>query len=703
MSLLFIAGSSCRSYHGAMMNARDRSRWAVLSSIAVLLAIGPWATPGRAQALDAATIARYRALLASNEAGRAALLPASPLIGGQGQPLLDDVVTWDRLRRESAKAPFADYAAFLPGHAGWPQAGTLRRLAERAITDATPADAVVRHFRRVAPLTAEGKGRFAEALAATGQANDAVIWARDAWDSAGLDDAQEARLFTRFGPQLRLQDHVGRMDRLLWADRTTPGARMLPRVETDVRLWALARIALRRNAPDVGARLAVVPDRLRREAGLLLDEAQWLSRQSREKDAIALLATRPTPLVAGELLTQASESWLRIRLDIARRLWRAGNHADARAVLAGNGLDAAAMAKRPVAERALFLDSEWLAGWLALRQLNQPGQALTHFRNARAVAQSPISQARGDYWAGRAAEAAGQRDVARQFFAEAARHPDYFYGQLASERLAQPLQLAAQAQPAPALPAADVAALRAEPLVRVATMLGDVDRDRQTIFLRHLAATADTPQRAAGLAAVATTLGRMDLGVNAAKAVRDSAGLSLLAASFPVLPLPDSLTPRFAIIHAITRQESQFDRGARSSANAIGMMQLVPATAAEQAQKMGLPASPTSRLSEDPVWNVTLGSGFIQRLRDSYGGSAPLAVAAYNAGPGNVRRFLAQIGDPRTGDVIDWIEAIPFAETRNYVQRVLENAVVYETLHPDKAVTRPPNRLSQWLGKQTPG
>jgi hypothetical protein len=138
--------------------------------------------------------------------------------------------------------------------------------------------------------------------------------------------------------------------------------------------------------------------------------------------------------------------------------------------------------------------------------------------------------------------------------------------------------------------------------------------------------------------------------------------------------------------------------------NAMGMMQLLPATAAEQAAKMGLPASPASRLTDDPVWNVTLGSGFFQRLRGAYAGSAPLAVAAYNAGPGNVRRFLTQLGDPRqNGDMIDWIESIPFAETRNYVQRVLENAVVYETMHPAMATTSGPNRLSQWLGKDTPG
>ena len=692
-----------------MYTVRNRSGRAALSSIAVAAAVA-LAAPVPAQSLDAATIARYQARLADNESGRFAQFSGAPLTGVQAVPVLDEVVTWDRLRRDSFKASFADYAAFLAGHADWPAAATIRRLAERSIADETPADQIVRHFSRLPPLTADGKWRLAEALAATGQAAAAANWARDAWDSAGLDETQEARLLARFGDRLRPEDHASRMDRLLWADRITPAARMLARVDTDTRLWALARIALKRNAPDQAARLGVVPGRLRREAGLVLDEAQWLIRAGRATEGHALLAGDATPRVAGGPLTVGLESWLKARLDIGRALWRAGNPTSARAVLAGHGLDilgldSAQMAARPVAERAALLDAEWLAGWLALRRLGQPALALGHFRSARAVAQSPISQARGDYWAGRAADAAGQRDLARQFYAVAARHPDYFYGQLASERLGQPLVLVGR--PLPAADANTAGTFRAEPRVRAVFALAEVDRGRQTIFLKQLADTAETSARAGLVAGLAVPLNRPDAGVHAGKAARGTAELAMISAAFPVLPLPESLMSRFTIIHAITRQESQFDRSARSSANALGLMQLLPGTAAEQAQKMGLPASPASRLTQDPVWNVTLGSGFIERLRGVYGGSAPLAVAAYNAGPGNVRRFVAQNGDPRgdpkDGDMIDWIESIPFSETRNYVQRVLENAVVYETLYPDRATTKGPNRLSEWLGKSTPG
>lgn len=171
-----------------------------------------------------------------------------------------------------------------------------------------------------------------------------------------------------------------------------------------------------------------------------------------------------------------------------------------------------------------------------------------------------------------------------------------------------------------------------------------------------------------------------------------------------MLDLPASLNDSWTMIHAIARQESQFDRTIASSANAQGLMQLLPGTAAEQAGKLGLPAS-TALLTEDPIYNVTLGGGFFRRLKDNFGGSHVLAVAAYNAGPGNVRKFLAANGDPRQPgmDMIDWIEAIPFSETKNYVQRVLENAVIYDLLHPETAVMPKTNRLSAYLGKSTPG
>jgi soluble lytic murein transglycosylase len=552
---------------------------------------------------------------------------------------------------------------------------------------------VLAHFERCPPQLAASKWRHARALLGTGRRDAAIAQARAAWDSAGLDARQEADLLAQFGEALREPDHLGRIDKLLWSDQTTAAARMLPRVDTDHRLLALARIALRRNAPDVEARLGVVPAALARDPGLIHDRARWLQARGALADAQAVLITQD--LAEGRVTHP--ERWLALRLELARAAWRGGAVETAVRILASHRVAAPqAMAARPLAERLLYADTEFLAGFLALRRLDRAAAALAHFRNLRSAVTTPVSQARADYWSGRAAAALGDAAAARGHYAAAAAHPDYFYGQLAIEALGQRLTIAAPALPAP--DAQTLGTLRAEPRLRAAAALGELGaHGLQTIFLKQLAETAETPARLAALAALAPGLSRPDLGVYAGKAARNVTDITLLRAAFPVLPLPAELGPRFTVIHAVARQESMFDTEARSSANALGLMQLLPATAAEQAGKLGLPAD-TARLTSDPIYNVTLGSAYFERLRSAFGGSWPLAAAAYNAGPGNARRIIATAGDPRDGrvDVIDWVESVPFAETRTYIQRVLENAVVYDALYPQLAGGRPA-RLSAYL------
>jgi len=403
------------------------------------------------------------------------------------------------------------------------------------------------------------------------------------------------------------------------------------------------------------------------------------------------------------------QAWMGTRLDFGRAAWRAGDPATAYAILAGHNsyADGTDLAAQPLGERIVFVEVEWLAGWLALRKLNRPLDAAAHFRRVTEAARTPISQSRGDYWTGRALEAAGRAEAARAAYASAALHPDYFYGQLSHEKLGRSISI--KAAPVPALSADRMSTFRAEPLVRALEAVTALeDRELQSMFMRRLVARAQTPEEHALVAGLTERLGRRDLGVLAGKGLRGmgeaagpyAAGIPLFAAAWPVLPLPESLNERRVIIHAIARQESLFDRTARSRANALGLMQLLPATAAETARKIGLSPS-TAQLTTDPNYNVRLGSEYFLRMRDSFG-SDVLAVAAYNAGPGNARKFIAQNGDPRLADVdvIDWIEAIPFSETRNYVQRVLENAVVYESQFGE---ARGPAPLSRWLGKSVPG
>ncbi|GGE05057.1 lytic transglycosylase [Polymorphobacter glacialis] len=661
------------------------------------------AAPVLAQ-LSPASRSLYTARLANNAAGQFSSFAASPLVGAASDNAMDAVVTWDRLRRtnytKANGATFGEYARFLKERPDWPQSVTLRRAAEKLIDDTIlPADRIT-YFKQFPPMSALAKLWLAEAYLQSGRSADAREMARDAWDSAGLDPMQEITLLAQFERDLRPEDHLSRADRLLWSGQTSAAGRLLPRMDQARQQWLLARIALRTNSPDAASRLANVPAALANDPGLILDRALYMRRRGDVASAQALLANaNPSP---GNVLDP--ETWLKTRLEFARAAWRSGNPEAAYRIASRHSAypDARSVAERSLGERQAYVDSEWLAGWLALRKLGRPQQAVANFQNARTASLTPLSQSRGDYWIGRSYEAAGKANDARAAYEAAAVHFDYFYGQLAAERLGKPLSVIRARQAV--IPGDEASTFRADPLVRATFALGDLgDRGRQAIFLRQLADRAKGPRQMALVAGLAGPLNRQDLGVFAGKAARAEGDFGLLDSAFPVLPLPGNLRRDFTMIHAITRQESQFDRTITSSANAQGLMQLLPGTAAEQAGKMGLPSS-TERLTSDPIYNVTLGSGYFNRLKDNLAGSHVLAVAGYNAGPGNVRKFLAANGDPRTSeDVIDWIEAIPLSETRNYVQRVLENAVVYDMLNPQTAIMPTTNRLSAYLGKRTPG
>lgn len=639
-------------------------------------------SPAEAQ-ISEASKAVYRARLADNAAGRFDRVSGSPVAASAAVPILDAVVTWDRLRRENARASFTEISRFMLDHPTFPQTVVLRRMAEKALDETAPAQDVIAFFERFPPLSAAAKLKLAQAQIARGQRAAAIATARDAWDSAGLDEKEESTLLSAFGSELRPQDHLGRAERLLWSGQITAAGRLLPRLDMDRRLWLLARIALHGGPAGAEARLAAVPDALRMDPGLVRDEAIWLRRQGRLSEANALLIrSRPK----GEDVFD-KQAWLATRLEFGRAAWRAGDPASAYAILAGHGSYSAGtdLAAQPLSERVPFVEVEWLAGWLALRKLGRAREAAAHFQAMTAASQTPLSQSKGDYWTARALEAAGDAAAASAAYARAALHPDYFYGQLSLEKLGQPITI--KAAPEPVLAPDRLNTFRAEPLVRALEAVTALEnRDLQNLFMRQLVSRAETPEDHALVAAMAERIGRRDLGVMAGKSLRGmgsaagpyEAGIPLYAAAWPVLDLPGSLAGSRVMIHAISRQESLFDRTARSRANALGLMQLLPATAAEQAKKLGLAPS-TARLTSDPVFNVQLGSAYFSRLRESFG-STVLAVAGYNAGPGNARKFIAQNGDPREAgtDVIDWIESIPFAETRSYVQRVLENAVVYE-------------------------
>jgi soluble lytic murein transglycosylase len=610
------------------------------------------------------------------------------------------IAQWRALQQTDA-LPFDSYAGFLMAHPGWPNAAANRRAAERQAATASPGS-VVAFCRRYPPTTAAGNLAFARAAMATGARGEAYAAARTAWRSAGLSPSDEAAIVGGFPGALTLDDQDARMDALLWAGQTSAAQRQLAYVSPARRPVFAARLAFRTNAPNASDLSASTQELYRNDAGYVADRAIWLRNSGASPSARAWLA-RPRSLTtrpgnAGEwyevLVTNAraaaADSQWQTAYDIARQIDDAYP----------TGADVSA---KSYAERDEYTNLAWLGGQAAFKQLRRPADAMTLFDRYARGSQSPTVRAKGYYWAGRAAEAAALQPQAAAYYAQAAGYRDQFYGQLAIERTGRPL-VAPPAIPSVPIAPAVRAAFDARETVRAVKFLGMIgDWQDQTAFVRQIAAdaTTDTDHRLAD--ELSRTINRPDLGVMVGRSAMTNGLSEYSAVGFPTVPVPAGYESNWTIIHAISRQESQFDRAAVSHAGARGLMQLMPGTAREQSGKMGLAYSQAS-LTTDPNLSIMLGSSYFQRIYANYG-SYPLAVAAYNAGGGNVNKWLRANGDPRTGavDMVDWIEAIPFQETRNYVQRVLENAVVYDLLNPPRAASRGSARLSWYLGKNRPG
>jgi soluble lytic murein transglycosylase len=618
-------------------------------------------------------------------------------------PLWPAVQEWNRLR-QSDRLPFTDYSRFLIAHRNWPGEPAMRRAAERAIRpDGENAADVVAFFDLYPPTSGAGRVRYAEALSSLGLAAKAREAAAAAWTISPVAGDDESRLIARFNGQFTPAEQDRRMDMLLWERATGSAMRQLLLVSLDRRPIFAARLAYQTRAADAATQAQALGTGAERDPGFVIDRARWLFATQQWGTARSTLAQ---PLAFNAPPADA-EAYLDALLDFAKaaaadKQWGLAYNIAAnaeRAYPAG-----ANIRERPLAERDPYTSLMWLAGTAALKQLNRPKDAETMFRRYAEASQTPSSQAKGEYWAGRAAQAGNDQLAASVHYAAAAANVDQFYGQLASERLGRPV-----AMPAEAPQVAIAPEVRAEfdkrEIVRAARLLGQRgDWQGQTQFVRKIAndATADTDHVLA--ADLARSIGRPDLGVIASRNARKSGTRDPLRVGFPTVAVPPSMESHWTMIHAISRQESQFDREALSPVGARGLMQLMPATAREQAGKVGVPFEP-GKLTQDIGYNVRLGSSFFDRMLTYYRGSYVLAIASYNAGPGNVNKFIRANGDPRNPgvDIVDWIEAIPLSETRGYVQKVLENAVVYDLFNPERARTPNKNRLSYYLGKTSAG
>ncbi|MBB6122419.1 lytic transglycosylase domain-containing protein [Sphingobium subterraneum] len=620
-------------------------------------------------------------------------------------PILAAIAQWKVLQQSDAMG-FSAYSSFLVTYPEWPGEDRLRRLAETSINpNAYDPAAVIAYFARYPARSATGHARNAVALLAAGRVDEARIAAKSAWRGGNLTPQDEAQILGLFGGALTTDDHDARADRLLWAKNNAAAERLLPYLSSTARTIAEARIAMQRGSVDAAMKGPAAEPYGRTNPGYIADRANWLRDEGDFPASRAYLAQRAT------LSTRPAdaEKWFETLLSMARAASNDGQSALAYAIASkvddayGSTVD---IRDRPIGERDDYTSLTWLAGSTAFYNLGRPRDAVMMFERYAGAARSPQTISKGHYWAGRAALAAGDPTQANRFFTQAAEYPDQFYGQLALERLGRPI-------PAPRSYATPVSVTDAErsefasrSVVRAAKALGaSGNMVDQGVFLRAIAAAVTTDRERALAAELAKSLYRPDLGVMVGRKALADGRSGYNEASFPSVAVPDGHRTNWTMIHAISRQESQFDRNAVSRAGARGLMQLMPGTARETAGRVGLAYMPGS-LNSDVSYNIQLGSTYFQQMLNYYGGSYPLAVAAYNAGPGNVNKWIKANGDPRLpgADILRWIESIPIYETRNYVQRVLENAVVYDSISPDTARFKGSLRpLSAYLGKNDAG
>ncbi|MGB5076706.1 MAG: lytic transglycosylase domain-containing protein [Sphingorhabdus sp.] len=606
-----------------------------------------------------------------------------------------------RMLSASGNYAFSEYASFLMSYPDWPDSDAMRQNAEQSINvlNWSPNQAVA-FFDRLPPLTNAGRAKYALALAANGDKVRAEAVAREAWRAGPLTDDDEGRLQQMMGGRLSAADHDARVDRLLWSGATRSAERILPLTSAIRRPAFAAALAMKTKNPNASTALQVAGRSAETESTLIAERVNQLKIAGDNYGAREVLVNR------GDLVTPPPviKDWYKLLLANAEAARNDGQYEIAYRIASRVddsipvGMD---MMAQDLTTRDRYTSLMWMAGTIAMERLGRPGDAVGMFTRYAAAAKSPQTRSKGLYWAGKASSKSGDQRGANRFYNEAATYYDSFFGQLSLEQLNKPLPPVPGVQITP-----NVAPAESQPPVYLAAALAAKygSWKDQSNFLRTISKNAKTPEDFVGAVSLSKKINRPDLAVMAGRNARYFGYANLVGIGYPTVNVPASHNSNWTLIHAIARQESQFDKAIVSHAGARGLMQLMPGTARETSGKIAMAYRPDA-LTVDTDYNIQLGSTYIQRMLDYYGGSYPLAIAAYNGGPGNVNKWLKANGDPRTGaiDIMEWIEKIPLSETRDYVYRVLENAVMYDHMHPEKARIRSTHPLSTYLGKSRPG
>ena len=571
------------------------------------------------------------------------------------------LVRWMQIIDPKKDLPFQEIASFIAHNSDWPRQRVLQQRAEEVMTEDIPASSVLKWFAGRQPVSANGHIILAAALTQLGRDQEAREQVKRSWQKVNFGRDQQKKFYKRYKKYLTYQNHIDRLDRLLWEGRYYPAKRMLPYVKKDWQQLAMARLTLHRVRGGVDRALSHVPKKFENHPGLLFERLRWRRIKGRNKDAREMLFKAPK-------VVPYPHVWWRERATMARQAVRAGHYSEAYRMVVNHGLD----------KGAKFADAEWLAGWIKLRFLNEPGVALKHFTQLFEAVTFPISKARGAYWIARAMEEMGRKEESKTWYKNASQYSTAYYGQLAVERLGQrPLhEVNHKAQPN----RQERIVFEQSELVEVVRLLQRMsERNEMRSFIYQLNTMSTTAGWRTLVAELSIKAGRPDLAVYVGKkALREGHGV--IEATYPLLDKKIMRkTPETALVHGVVRQESAFYEKAQSRAGARGLMQLMPRTASQLAKQKNYNYS-RKKLTSSPKMNVWLGSEYLDVLLKKFDGSYVLTLASYNAGPHRARQWIKEFGDPRTDDrdyVVDWVEQIPFDETRNYVQRVLENVQIY--------------------------
>ena len=588
-----------------------------------------------------------------------------------GNPIGRLIIEWRYVLEETSGANFETINAFLNEHPGWPRRDALTIRAERAMPSDLDPREIVSWYGNRSPHSGTGMIRLGGALMATGKRDEGAALIRKGWIDYNFSPFDENQIVAAHGDLISAADQKARLDRLLARDDAAGANRQMRRVDAAAQRAANVRLKIKAggSSASVKALVASLPESARNDPELVFEAARALRRRGDDAAAWALMANTPTN--KGDLVLP--ELWAAERGIMARDALKAGKPDLAYQFASTPALDADS--------GTAFMEAEFLAGWIALESLHKPELALNHFDRLAKGVTYPISVARAHYWLGRTAEAMGAPADALVEYRAAAQHSATFYGQLAVAKITSNPVLHVDAVASEATPV-ERAAFEADDRVKAIRLLADLgDRSAMRLFALSIASDPPEPRRLQMLAQLMGASGDPAMSVRVAKNASYS-GLNLLSYLHPVMTTPQMQmsggAPEPALVLGLARQESEFDSTAVSSAGARGLMQLMPASAKQAAKMRGM-AYRQNDLTANPSYNMQLGMTTLAEYLDRWNGSYVLAIASYNAGPTNVRNWIETYGDPRDSgvDPIDWIESIPFPETRNYVQRVIENLEVY--------------------------